>query len=57
MVEEGEFRVCMGSYYDGYIKGVVKIMVPIWVLNIIGHLIITVPKRDPNFDNYPYEDY
>ena len=35
--------------------GGVKIRVPFWVLNLIRHLIFRVPKRDPNFDNYPYE--
>ena len=35
---------------------VVKIMVPFGVPNIIiRHLnILSCPKRDPNFDNYPY---
>ena len=32
-------------------------MVPFWVLIIIRHLIfIGYPKRDFNFDNYPYVD-
>ena len=32
---------------------VVKIVVPYWVLNIKRHLLFRVPKRDPDFDNYP----
>ena len=32
---------------------VVNIRVPFRVLTIIRHLIFRVPKRDPNFDNYP----
>ena len=36
---------------------VVKIRVPFWIPNIIRHLIFRVPKRDPNFDNHPYEPY
>ena len=32
---------------------VVKIMVPFWVPNVVRHLLFRVPKRDPNFDNYP----
>ena len=33
---------------------VVKIMVPFWVPIIIRHLLFRYPKRDLNFDNYPY---
>ena len=32
---------------------VVNIRVPFRVLTIIRHLIFRVPKRDPNFDNFP----
>ena len=34
---------------------VVKIRVLFWVLNIVRHLVFRVPKRDPDFDNHPYE--
>ena len=30
-------------------------MVPFWVPIIIRHLLFRVPKRDHNFDNYPYD--
>ena len=30
-------------------------MVPFWVSNIIRHLLFKVPKKDHNFDNYPYK--
>ena len=33
---------------------VVKIRVLFWVPNIVRHLIFRYPKRDDNFDNYPY---
>ena len=32
---------------------VVKIMVSLWVLNIIPHLLFRGPKRDDNLDNHP----
>ena len=34
---------------------VVKIMVPFWVLLQYGTYYLGYPKRDHNFDNYPYE--
>ena len=37
-----------------YIWVVVNIKVPCWVLLILRHLLFKVPKRDLNFDNYPY---
>ena len=33
---------------------VVKIRVLFWVPIIIRHRLFRDPKRDPNFDNYPY---
>ena len=30
------------------------IMVPVWVPIIIRHLLFRAPKRDFNFDNYPF---
>ena len=38
----------------GYIWVFVKIMVPFWVPNIVRHLLFRVPKRDPSFENHPY---
>ena len=33
---------------------VVNIRIPFWVPIRIRHLIFRVPKKDHNFDNYPY---
>ena len=34
----------MGSFLNG----------PVWVPQIVRHLYKMDPKRDPNFENYPY---
>ena len=42
------------SPYTIPIWGVVKIMVPFWVLNTRCRIILRNPKKDYNFDNYLY---
>ena len=44
-------------YYHFLIWVVVNIRVPFWVLIIVRHLILSVPKKHHNFDNHPCESF
>ena len=45
----------MKSFGRGSYWGVVKIVVPFWVLKILRHLVFRGPKRGPYFDNHPHD--
>ena len=48
------YTLALRTPYVGTLGPVVKIMVPFWVPIIIRHHYLGYPKRDHNFDNYPY---